>query len=162
MERHDHDHSPVSRDHHAEEPSTGDLVGEGVGGVSGAFTGAALGSLGGPLGTIIGGIAGAAGGWWAGRSISEAAAHYTEDEDRYYRSHYEGLGDRPADHDYETARHGYALGHIAGGNPDYRGRSFDEVEADLRHGWRDEREGDWDRVRPYAQHAYDRTSKVRE
>ena len=92
--RHD-EHSPVSRDHHAHEPSAGDVVGEGVGGVSGTLTGAALGSIGGPIGTIIGGIAGAAGGWWTGRSISEAAAHYTNDEHEY-RSHWDSYDNRPA------------------------------------------------------------------
>ena len=153
--RHDHDHSPVSRDHHAEEPSTGDVVGEGVGGVSGALTGAALGSLGGPVGTIIGGIAGAAGGWWTGRSVSEAAAHYTKEEDNY-RSHWDSYSDRPADLDYDRARTGYAVGHIAGHNPDYQGRSFQDVEPELRRGFTGDREREWEQVRPFAQHAFER------
>lgn len=153
--RNKQDHSAISRDHHDTEPSAGDVVGEGVGGVSGALAGAGLGSIGGPLGTIIGGIAGAGGGWWSGRSISEAAAHYTEDEDQY-RGHWDSHSDRPADMDYDRARTGYALGHIAGHNPDYRDRGFEDVEPELRRGFEGDREGDWDSMRPYAQHAFER------
>ena len=155
-DRHD-EHSPISRDHHRVEPSAGDVVGEGVGGVSGALTGAALGSMGGPIGTIIGGIAGAAGGWWTGRSVSEAAAHYTHDEDKHYRGHWDAHDRRPADWDYDRARTGYAVGHIAGRNPDYRGKSFDEVEADIKRGFSGEHEKDWEHMRPLAKHSYERT-----
>ena len=66
-----------------------DEIGEAVGGISGVLTGAALGSLGGPIGTIIGGIAGAVTGWWAGKAISEAASHVTDDDEAFYRTHYE-------------------------------------------------------------------------
>lgn len=155
--RNDPDNSPLDRDHHAVEPSAGDMVGEGVGGVSGALTGAALGTPGGPLGVLIGGIAGAAGGWWTGRSISEAAAHYTEDDDRQYRQHYEGSGDRPTGMNYDRARTGYALGHIAGNNPDYRGKTFEEIEPHLRGGFKGEQEKDYDNMRPYLQHGYEKT-----
>lgn len=154
-------HSPVSRDHHEVEPSAGDIAGEAVGGTSGALTGAALGSLGGPIGTIIGGIAGAAGGWWTGRSISEAAAHYTEHDDQEYRSHWDSHTSRPEGMDYDRARTGYAVGHIAGRNPDYQGRSFDEVEPDLRRGFSGEQEGDWDSVRDFARHGYERSIVIR-
>ncbi|CAN5297016.1 hypothetical protein BH20GEM2_BH20GEM2_01490 [soil metagenome] len=158
MEHHRHDHSPVTRDHHSDEPSAGDLVGEAAGGISGVLAGAALGSLGGPIGTIIGGIAGATGGWWAGRSISEAAAHYTEDDDSHYRAHYESQTDRPANLTYDRARTGYAVGHIAGRNPDYGGRRFEEVEPDIERGWSAEHGGDWNVMRDYARHGYERSA----
>lgn len=153
------EHSALDRDHHRNEPSVGDEVGEAAGGISGVLSGAALGSIGGPVGTVIGGIAGAVGGWWTGRAVSEAAAHYTDDDDRYYREHWEGTKTRPANWDYDRARTGYAVGHIAGRNPDYKARSFEEVEPDLRRGWKEEH-GNWDEVRPYAQHSYER-SRVR-
>ena len=129
------------------EPSTkGDVVGESVGGLSGAATGAALGSLGGPIGTIIGGIAGAATGWWTGRAVSEAASSFDGEED-YYRTHYQSRGtasgmgsgstssSASASHNYDHARPAYQLGHVAGMNPDYHGRKFEEVEPDLRRGY---------------------------
>ncbi|CAN5644713.1 hypothetical protein BH23GEM5_BH23GEM5_30290 [soil metagenome] len=139
-----------------DDPSAGDLVGEAAGGISGVLTGAALGSMGGPVGTIIGGIAGAVGGWWTGRAVSEAAAGYTEEDETYYRSHYDS--NRRDDLDYDRARTGYQLGHIAGSNPDYQGRSFDEVETDLRGGWGDKEE-DYTQVRDYARHGYERSSQ---
>ena len=136
-----------------------DEIGEAVGGISGVLTGAALGSLGGPIGTIIGGIAGAVTGWWAGKAISEAASHVTHDDETYYRTHYESSPNRLADRSYEDVRPAYQLGHLAGRNPDYQGRSFEEVESDLQRGWSSDvsaRHGDWQQVRHYARDAYDR------
>jgi hypothetical protein len=149
--RHDHD------------PTVGDQVGEAVGSVSGAVTGAAIGSAGGPIGTIIGGIAGAAGGWWAGRTVAEAAARFTTDDDEYYRAEYENRPERLADRNYDDVRPAYQLGHVAGLNPDYQGRSFDAVEYDLQRGWSNDiraRHGDWSSVRPYAEEAYNRGSSL--
>ena len=120
---------------HDEPTTTGDVVGETVGGLSGAATGAALGSLGGPIGTIIGGLAGAATGWWTGRAVSEAASSFDTDED-YYRNHFQSRGTPSAGSaSYDTARPAYQLGHVAGMNPDYEGRKFEDVEPDLRRGY---------------------------
>src|SRR5688500_12943082 len=116
----------------------GDEIGEAVGGISGVLTGAALGSLGGPIGTIIGGIAGAVTGWWAGKAISEAASHVTHEDEEYYRTHYERSPHRLADRTYDDVRPAYQLGHLAGRNPDYQGRSFEDVETDIQRGWSSE------------------------
>jgi len=144
---------------HDDNPSVGDEVGEAVGGISGVLAGAAIGSVGGPIGTIIGGIAGAVSGWWAGRAVSEAASRFTHDDDAAYRTHYEGSPSRLADRGYDDVRPAYQLGHLAGHNPDYSGRSFDEVEGDLRRGWTNDvsaRHGSWDSVRGYARDAFER------
>ena len=141
-----------------DEPTAANYVGEAAGGISGGLAGAAIGSLGGPVGTLIGGLAGVIGGWWAGRSIAEAAKDYGEEDDRYYRTHYE-TGTRASDRSYDDVRPVYQLGHLASRNPDYRGRDFDAVEADLRRGWSDDigaRHGDWDVVRGYAREGYNR------
>ena len=145
--------------HHDDHPDTGDVIGEAAGGISGVLTGAALGSLGGPIGTIIGGIAGAVGGWWTGRAISEAATRMTQDDDKFYQSHYETSSNRLADRSYEHVRPAYQLGHIASMNPDYAGRDFEAVESDLQRGWNDDvrnQHGDWQSVRGYARDAYQR------
>jgi hypothetical protein len=137
----------------------GDEIGEAVGGISGVLTGAALGSLGGPIGTIIGGIAGAVTGWWAGKAISEAASHVTHEDEEFYRTHYERSPHRLADRSYDEVRPAYQLGHLAGRNPEYQGRSFEDVETDLQRGWSSEvsaRHGDWQQVRHYARDAYER------
>src|SRR6476660_5602258 len=147
-------------------PGVGDEVGEAVGGVSGVVAGAAIGSAGGPIGTIIGGIAGAVGGWWAGRAVADAAHKFTTEDDSYYRERFEQRPGRLADRSYDDVRPAYQLGHIASMNPDYNGRTFDEVEPDLQRGWGNDlraRHGDWSAVRPYAEEAYSRnTSSVTE
>jgi hypothetical protein len=139
-----------------DEPTTADYVGEAAGGISGGLAGVAIGSLGGPVGTLIGGLAGVIGGWWAGRSIAEAAKDYGETDDAYYRTHYES-GSRAGDRSFEDVRPAYQLGHLASRNPDYHGREFDEVERDLQRGWTDEigrRHGEWATVRGYAREGY--------
>ena len=144
-------------------PGVGDEVGEAVGGVSGVVAGAAIGSAGGPIGTIIGGIAGAVGGWWAGRAVADAAHKFTTEDDSYYRERFEQRPGRLADRSYDDVRPAYQLGHIASMNPDYNGRTFDEVEPDLQRGWGNDlraRHGDWSAVRPYAEEAYSRNASV--
>ncbi|HZF68128.1 MAG TPA: DUF2382 domain-containing protein [Gemmatirosa sp.] len=164
------------RVHHTEPATTGDHIGEAVGGFSGVATGAALGSLGGPIGTVIGGIAGAITGWWTGRAISEAASTFDEDEpqyrDRFRERHLSSAGSSSTgairagaadtgdlDTHYNRARPAYQLGHLAGMNPAYQGRTFDEVEPDLRRGWTDDvsrEHGDWNAARDYARDAFSR------
>ena len=160
-ERISNDNIP-NRDH----PTTkGEEIGEAAGGVSGVVVGAAIGSLGGPVGTVIGGIAGAIGGWWAGRSVADAAESYTAGDDAVYRNHYENSPDRLADRDYESVSPAYRLGHLAARNPDYRGRRFDDIEGDLRRGWTEAASstyGEWDSVRGYAHDAYDRSASSAE
>ena len=144
--------------HHDDNPGVGDHIGEAAGGISGVLAGAAIGSVGGPIGTIIGGIAGAVGGWWSGRAVSEAATRLTQDDDKYYRGHYEGSSTRLADRSYDDVRPAYHLGHIAANNPDYKERDFDAVEADLRRGWNDDmrsKHGEWDSMRGYARHGFE-------
>ncbi len=155
----DHDDARVAGGDREGGANPGDEIGEAVGGISGVLTGAALGSLGGPIGTIIGGVAGAVSGWWAGRAISDAAYHATHD-DEYYRGRHAAAPGAPAALGYDDVRPAYQLGHLAGRNPDYRGRTFDEVEADLRHGWTADvsaRHGSWDQVRDFARDAYERS-----
>ena len=119
--------------------------------------GAAIGSMAGPIGTIIGGIAGAMGGWWTGRAVAEAATAVTTDDDNYYRTHYESSPTRLADRKYDDVRPAYYLGHLASRNPDYRSKSWDDIEPDLRNGWsRDSRYGSWDAVRGYASEGFNR------
>jgi len=143
--------------------TNGEKIGETVGGVSGALTGAAVGAPAGPIGSIIGGIAGAVGGWWAGRTVADAAGKFNEHEDNNYRQAYETRSDRLADRSYEDVRPAYQLGHLASENPDYNGKNFEQIEADLQRGWTNDiraRHGDWSQVRPFAEEAYSARSSV--
>jgi hypothetical protein len=140
---------------HDDHPGVADHIGEAAGGISGVTAGAAIGSVAGPIGTVIGGIAGALGGWWAGRAVAEAATTLSTDDDTHYRSHYETAP--IADRNYDSVRPAYQVGHIAALNPDYRSRSFTDVEPDLRRGWAHESAyGSWDSVRGYAREGYTR------
>lgn len=134
----------------------GETVGESSGGFLGAVAGMSLGAIGGPVGLVIGGIAGAVGGWWAGHGIAEAI---NNDDDDHFRRDYERSADRRADRAYESVRPAYVAGHLAGRNPDYRGRSFEEVEPDLAGAWSGEvvrQAGDWSSVRGHAHAAFRR------
>ena len=140
-----------------ENPGAGEQTGEGVGGIGGTLGGAAIGSAFGPVGTIVGGIAGAVGGWWAGEKAGRALEDSTKHED-HYRTHHKTAG---KDIDYDTARIGYSVGHVAGRNPDYKTRSFDDVETDLRRGWTDD-EKKYDSLRPFVREGFERSSKLPE
>ena len=150
---------------HGTADTTGDVVGGATGGVAGAATGAALGSLGGPIGTIIGGLAGAVGGWWSGRAISEAATTFNDEDDAYYKSHFEstpktsGASSRAS---YNDVRPAYQLGHLAGVNPDYKNRSFDDVEPHLQNAYSSAGHKNWTDVRSHARDAYSRGRDVGE
>jgi hypothetical protein len=149
----------ASSERHSEAQTSSDIVGESVGGVTGTVAGVAIGALAGPVGAIIGGLAGALGGWWAGRTVSEAVSSFSEDEDKYYRTQYEGADYRLADRAYDDVRPAYLLGHVARHNPDYEGRAFEDVEPQLERGWSSEvrsRAGEWHQVRRFAREAYHR------
>ena len=61
---------------------------------------------------------------------------------------------------YDSVRPAYQLGHVAGHNPDYRGRQFDDVEPDLRRGWESHQgNSDWHSVRDYARESYGRSQQ---
>ncbi len=140
---------------HDDNPGVADHVGEAAGGVSGVLAGAAIGSAVGPVGTVIGGILGAMGGWWSGRAVAEAATAVTTDDDRYYRTHFGSSS--PANRSYDDVKPAYYLGHVASRNPDYRNRSFEEIEGDLRGGWTsDSKYGSWDEARGFAREGFAR------
>jgi len=143
---------------HDGEPTIGDELGEAAGGISGVLLGAGIGSAAGPVGTLIGGIAGAIGGWWAGRAVAEAAGSLTQEDDAYYREHFDAQQKRPADRAFDDVRGAYYLGQIASRNPNFTAREFDEVEPELEKGWSEnaDKYGSWSTVRHYAQTGFAR------
>jgi uncharacterized protein YcfJ len=145
---------------HDDAPTVGDQVGEAAGGIGGVLAGAAIGSIGGPIGTVIGGIAGAIGGWWTGRAISEAASNYSHADDEEFRVDYEtrdrAVASTP-NRSYERVRPAYQLGYLASRNPEYEGRSFEDIEEHLERGWSSDAStqgSDWTDMRDYARTAY--------
>lgn len=133
-----------------------ETVGESAGGFLGGAAGASIGAIGGPVGLVIGGLAGAVGGWWAGREIADALG---KNDDDAFRRHFEHLPDRPVDRVYQDVRPAYVAGYLAGMNPEYAARSFDDVESDLRRGWTTDvvrHCGEWPSVRRYAEAGFER------
>jgi hypothetical protein len=152
-QEHERDREQVPRNEVAGSPRESDPR-PAMGGVGGAAVGAAAGSLAGPVGVGIGALAGAIGGWWAGRAIHHAANDY-EREDPWFREYHSSLGtDQP---EYEDARPAYLLGYVAGRNPEYRDKDFEDVEEHVRLGWTPDiiqTHGEWTLVRPYAERAF--------
>jgi hypothetical protein len=136
--------------------STAASIGAAAGG---AAVGAAAGTfVFGPLGTLIGALAGVLGGWWAGKGVADASRAITPELEHEYQAHYESSPDHLADRSYDSVRHAYLLGYLARRNPDYSGRSFDEIEPELQRGWTEDlwaRYGDWAGLRGYVRAAYD-------
>ena len=125
--------------------------------MTGAAAGAGLGAMLGPAGIVIGGIAGAVGGWWAGHGVGQATDDFNDETDAHYRRlHSRQHADVC---DYDEARSFYQLGRIARRNPDYEGRSFRDVESELRRGWHEDaathRFSSWDDVREFVRAGYE-------
>jgi hypothetical protein len=111
-------------------------VGNAVGGMAGRMGDAAVGVM----GSMISSAAGLLGGWWSDRTPEEVTGSFNEQAESNCRTHFENSAPL------------YQFGHLAGGNPDYQGRSFEEVEPELKTAWTGEPAvtyGSWDDVQEY-------------
>jgi len=117
-------------------------------------TGAALSGASGVVGTIIGKIAGRVGGWW--ESAREAVAEISEEDRKACMVHFEAYEVRPSGMTFEHALPGYTLGYVAARNPGYRGRRFEDIEPDLRHGFTEGPSADYAALRDFARFSYER------
>jgi len=99
----------------------------------------------GPAGRALLALA-ARGGWWAGNQVLDALASWTAEDDRAYREDFLESDGRA--HHYEEARIGYVLGHIAGHNPTFWSKPFEEIDRILLDGSRGAGI-DHERLRPY-------------
>ncbi|HEX6559186.1 MAG TPA: hypothetical protein VF021_06970 [Longimicrobiales bacterium] len=126
-------------------------AGAGMGGLAGKAADTAVDLM----GSMIRRVAGSVGGWWSDRSTDEASTAFGDREESTCRQHFEL--NRSQTTSYDAVRPLYQFGHLAGSNPDYQGRSFEEVEPDLRTAWsgdQSQRYGDWDTVRDYVSTGY--------
>src|SRR4051794_36031124 len=138
-----------------------------TGGVAaGAATGAAIGSavapgVGTAVGGIIGAIAGGVGGGYAGNEIAQAID--PEAEDTYWESNYSSRPYVAKNSSYTRYRPAYRYGVTAATRTE--GKSFEEVEADLRKGWGHSHGKSglhWDAAKPAVRDAYDRVLTLHE
>lgn len=150
-------------------PRTGEGMGEqwqesskagtAAGTATGAATGAAIGAAGGPVGAVIGGVAGAVtgGGVGAAGDVAGETAEDRGDFDRdYFRndynSTYAGSG-----YGYEQYEPAYRYGYDLSRDPMYRGRTWYDIENDVRSGWDADRYGPWDRFKDAVRRGWERT-----
>jgi hypothetical protein len=127
---------------------------EKVGSSAGGFAGKAADVGVDVMSSMIRTAAGLFGGWWSDRSADEVTRSFGASEDSACRRHFENAA---RDRSYDNVRPLYQFGHLAGQNPDYQGRSFEEVEGDLEKTWSgDQREkyGEWTAVRDYVGTGY--------
>ena len=105
-------------------------VGTGIGAVAGgAAAGAAVGTVAGPAGTIAGAAVGAIVGGLAGKGIAEKINPTVEDaywRENHRRQSYAG------DSRYDDYAPAYRVGYEGYGDYGMKGKSYDQVEGDLR------------------------------
>jgi hypothetical protein len=154
------------RDTREESTKTGDntagqAVGTGVGGLSGAVTGAAIGTaIGGPAGALIGGLAGLAVGAVSGSAIAEL----NREDETYWQNNFLNRPYVKEGDTYNTYADAYRFGGQTADNEKYRGKTFDEVEADIRASYEQSPSGAnlaYDRARGAINDAYERRAKLR-
>jgi hypothetical protein len=125
-------------------------VGETMGSVAGKVTDTAVDLM----GSMIRTAASTFGGWWSRSTPDDAVRNFGPEQDSACRTHFENLNRerKSSNTSYDAVRPLYQFGHLAGSNPDYQGRSFEEVETDLQKTWTPEYTtafGEWSNVRDY-------------
>jgi len=165
-----------SREKKADLPPTGDRnadpitdqsgahpIETGVGAaLGGAAAGAVAGTFAGPVGTVIGAAVGAIAGGLAGKGVGEYVDPTVEDEwlNSYAESNRGSFAEGETHETYRPA-YRYGIEHASR----HEGRQFEDVEPELQTNWASYG-GDtglsWDRARPAARDAWDRTVQLRE
>lgn len=135
-------------------------AGETMGSVAGKMTDTAVDLM----SSMIRTAASTFGGWWSRSTPDEAIRSFGPDQDNTCRTHFENIRreGRSKSNSYDEVRPLYQFGHLAGSNPDYQGRSFEEVENDLQRAWTPEYTtafGEWNVVRDYINTGYSAHSR---
>lgn len=104
---------------------------------------------------VLGALALAGGAYWAGKKIFAAVQEMSTDEEQDCRTYYESHPVR-ASVPYDQARTVYVVGYVAARNPEYAGRSYDDVEPHLRSGFTGSRAGSYDALRDFSRRGYER------
>ncbi|MBW3570594.1 MAG: hypothetical protein KY467_05770 [Gemmatimonadetes bacterium] len=107
---------------------------------------------------VLAGVALVAGGYWASKKLLGAAGELAEEDEQDCRAYYETHPMRSAGVPYSQARTVYVLGYVAGRNPDYAGRAYDDVEPHLRGGYSGRGTGSYDALRDFGRRGYERSA----
>lgn len=131
-------------------------VGVAAGGSGGAVAGATVGAaVGGPIGAAIGGAVGAMAGGAVGKAAAEALNPTMEEE--YWREHYSRRPYFRQGSDYSEYAPAYRYGWESAVRDEYRNRSFEEIEPNLRKDWEAAKYSrSWPEMREATRDAYNR------
>jgi len=129
-------HETIEVLHPNRDPITGALgahpVGTGIGAAAGGIAiGAAIGTIAGPVGTAIGMAAGAVAGGLVGKGVAETIDPTAEDA--YWRTTYNSRSYVDKDTPYDVYQSAYRTGYE--GYSTYTGKSYEDVESDLRRNY---------------------------
>lgn len=160
-------HSPHSEEHNENrDPITGapgsHPVGTGVGAAGGGAAGAAIGAVAGPVGAMVGAAIGGIAGGLLGKGVAEGVN--PTDEEAYWRENYRNRPYAEGDVDYDAYGPAYQYGWESYSRYGTTGRSFDEVEPELRRDWeahRREKDLEWERARQATRDAWERVAQRR-
>jgi hypothetical protein len=103
-------------------------------------------------------VAVVAGGYWASKKLFSAAGELADTDEQDCRTYYDTHPVRSTGVPYSQARTVYVLGYVAGRNPDYAGRAYDDVEPHLRGGFTGKRAERYDALRDFGRRGYERGS----
>lgn len=109
-----------------------------------------------PTGIALGTVAGTLGGWW--KKAADEGMELPREQDSACRDHFHRIAAPPPGMTYEAARPAYALGYTASCNPEYRGRRYEELEAELREGFGTNRQAEYDAMREFTRFGYEQGS----
>ena len=130
-------------------------IGTGAGAVSGGMAGGVLGAIAGPAGALIGAVVGAVAGGLAGKEAAEVVNPTAEEI--HWREYYTQEPYFVANKSYEYYGSAYRTGWE--GRAQFEGRSFDEVENQLRLTYeriKARESADWAQAREAARAAWER------
>lgn len=136
---------------------TFERIGEQLGDVAGRAVGRGADMAAGMVGSMLGTAMDSLGEWWSSPEAEQAARSFNESRERGCRDHFESAPSPGKQRPYDEVRPLYQFGHMAGQNPEYRGRDFPEIEPDLQRAWTADssrRLGDWPEVRGYVGFGY--------
>lgn len=133
-------------------------VGTGVGAAAGGMAAGALaGTVVGPVGTVVGAAVGAVVGGLAGKGVAEAIDPTAEDA--YWRENYESRSYVKQGESFDDYGPAYRFGSDSYGRAD--GRTFDQLEPDLRRDWESNKGSSsltWDRAKHASRDSWQRVS----
>ncbi len=134
-------------------------IGEAVGGALGKAAGRANDMAMNVAGTVFTSALQALGGWWSTPEAEQASRSFSESEDRACRQHYESRRSASTAQatEYDRVRPAYQFGYMAGRNPEYQSKPFDQVEAQIERAWEQvgrEQSGSWSDVRDQVSFGY--------